>query len=56
MRLNSIGLEPMTFRLSSDYSTTELRVLVGVTGIEPVMAVPKTAALPLGYTPYTQGM
>jgi hypothetical protein len=50
-RVGPAGVEPAAFRLSNGHSTTELRALVGVGGIEPPMAVPKTAALPLGYTP-----
>ena len=45
-------LELPTFRLSNEHSTIELRARdLGVEGLEPSMAVPKTAALPLGYTP-----
>ena len=47
----SLGrFELPTYRLSSEHSTIELQAL-GVEGFEPSMAVPKTAALPLGYTP-----
>lgn len=44
-------LELPTFRLSNEHSAIELRARIGVEGFEPSMAVPKTAALPLGYTP-----
>jgi hypothetical protein len=42
-----------TYRLSNEHSTVELhaRKVFGVEGLEPSMAIPKTAALPLGYTP-----
>lgn len=46
-------LELSTSRLSNEHSTIELRACqkIGIEGLEPSMAVPKTAALPLGYTP-----
>lgn len=50
-------LELLTFRLSNEHSTIELQALgankiaVGVEGFEPSVMVPKTTALPLGYTP-----
>lgn len=52
-------LELLTFRLSNEHSTIELQarrnlkrqISVGVEGFEPSVMVPKTTALPLGYTP-----
>lgn len=52
-------LELLTFRLSNEHSTIELQArrsrregcFIGVEGFEPSVMVPKTTALPLGYTP-----
>ncbi len=43
-----IGIEPMTYRLSSDYSTAELircKFLVPPVGIEPTSSVLQTGAM-----------